>query len=72
MDLLSALINTLAALFKLRPTFAHLIIQAVLTWTPQVAMGSQSPMSVRSAEKSIKILLHHIYKRVLLCVSAAG
>ncbi|KAG8760401.1 hypothetical protein FRC11_000462 [Ceratobasidium sp. 423] len=61
-DILSALINTLAALFKLRPTLSGVIIQAVLTWTPQVAMSSQSPMSVRSVEKSIKILLHHIYK----------
>ncbi|KAG8745157.1 hypothetical protein FRC12_014635, partial [Ceratobasidium sp. 428] len=61
MDILSALINTLATLFKQRPTLAHLIIQAVLTWTP-AAMSSQSPMSVRSVEKSIKILLHHIYR----------
>ncbi|KAH7335182.1 Symplekin tight junction protein C terminal-domain-containing protein [Rhizoctonia solani] len=61
MDILSALINTLAALFKLRPPLSGIIIQAVLTWTPN-AMHSQSPMSVRSVEKSIKILLHHIYK----------
>ncbi|KAG8748374.1 hypothetical protein FRC10_005921 [Ceratobasidium sp. 414] len=61
MDILSALINTLATLFKQRPTLANLIIQAVLTWTP-AAMGSQSPMSVRSVEKSVKILLHHIYR----------
>ncbi|KAF8757940.1 Symplekin tight junction protein C terminal [Rhizoctonia solani] len=39
-----------------------IVIQAVLKWTPQVAMTGQSPMSVRSVEKSIKILLHHIYK----------
>ncbi|CAE6440409.1 unnamed protein product [Rhizoctonia solani] len=63
-DILSALVNTLAALFKMRPALAGVIIQAVLTWTPQVAMSGQSPMSVRSVEKSIKILLHHIYKRV--------
>lgn len=61
-DALSALINSLATLFKQRPTLANFIIQAVLTWTPQVAMASQSPMNVRSVEKSIKILLHHIYK----------
>ncbi|KAF8677667.1 Symplekin tight junction protein C terminal [Rhizoctonia solani] len=61
-DILSALINTLAALFKLRPTLSGIVIQAVLKWTPQVAMTGQSPMSVRSVEKSIKILLHHIYK----------
>ncbi|CAE6464998.1 unnamed protein product, partial [Rhizoctonia solani] len=61
-DVLSALINTLAALFKLRPALSGVVIQAVLTWTPQVAMSSQSPMSIRSVEKSIKILLHHIYK----------
>ncbi|QRW17189.1 symplekin [Rhizoctonia solani] len=59
-DILSALINTLAALFKLRPTLSGIVIQAVLKWTPQVAMTGQSPMSVRSVEKSIKILLHHI------------
>jgi symplekin len=64
MDVLSALINTLATLFKQRPTLANLIIQAVLTWTPQVAMTAQSPMSVRSVEKSVKILLHHIYRYV--------
>ncbi|CUA78065.1 Symplekin [Drosophila melanogaster] [Rhizoctonia solani] len=52
MDILSALINTLAALFKMRPALAGVIIQAVLTWTPQVAMGGQSPMSVRSVEKN--------------------
>ncbi|CAE6446197.1 unnamed protein product [Rhizoctonia solani] len=62
MDILSALVNTLAALFKMRPTLANVIIQAVSTWNPQIAMGGQSPMSVRSVEKSIKILLHHIYK----------
>ncbi|KAJ1306905.1 hypothetical protein OPQ81_007888 [Rhizoctonia solani] len=61
-DILSALINTLAALFKMRPALATIVIQAVLTWTPQAALGSQSPMNVRSVEKSIKILLHHIYK----------
>ncbi|KAG9093472.1 hypothetical protein FS749_014324, partial [Ceratobasidium sp. UAMH 11750] len=61
MDILSALINTLATLFKQRPTLANLVIQAVLTWTPG-AMSSQSPMSIRSVEKSIKILLHHIYR----------
>ncbi|KAF8605954.1 hypothetical protein BDV93DRAFT_490054 [Ceratobasidium sp. AG-I] len=62
MDVLSALINTLATLFKQRPTLSHLIIQAVLAWTPQSTMGSQSPMSIRSVEKSVKILLHHIYR----------
>ncbi|CAE7219618.1 unnamed protein product [Rhizoctonia solani] len=62
MDILSALINTLATLFKMRPALAGVIIQAVLTWTPQVAMSAQSPMSIRSVEKSIKILLHNIYK----------
>ncbi|CAE6402237.1 unnamed protein product [Rhizoctonia solani] len=61
-DILSSLVNTLAALFKMRPTLAAIVIQAVLKWTPQVAMSGQSAMSVRSVEKSIKILLHHIYK----------
>ncbi|CAE6382445.1 unnamed protein product [Rhizoctonia solani] len=61
-DILSALINTLAALFKMRPALAGIVIQAVLKWTPQVAMGGQSPMNIRSVEKSVKILLTHIYK----------
>ncbi|QRV74154.1 symplekin [Ceratobasidium sp. AG-Ba] len=61
MDILSALINTLATLFKQRPPLAHLIIQAVIAWTP-ASMGSQSAMSIRSVEKSVKILLQNLYR----------
>ncbi|KAG6866570.1 hypothetical protein C0991_002055 [Blastosporella zonata] len=58
-DLLSALLNSWATLTKLRPTVAPLVLTALKQWTP-AALATLPASSVKSVEKSLRILLIHI------------
>lgn len=64
-DLVSALVNSLTALLKSRPTFASLIITAFSNWTP-AALVECTATEIRSVEKTVKISLTHLLKYVLL------
>ncbi|KAG6857467.1 hypothetical protein H0H87_003534 [Tephrocybe sp. NHM501043] len=58
-DLLSALLNSWATLMKLRPTVTPLVVTALKQWTP-AALSDTPASSVKSVEKSLRILLMHI------------
>lgn len=58
-DLLSALLNSWVNLVKLRPATLPMVISTLRSWTP-TALGGLSASSVKSIEKSIRILLVHI------------
>ncbi|KAG6821193.1 hypothetical protein H0H93_004013 [Arthromyces matolae] len=58
-DLLSALLNSWATLTKLRPAITPLIVTALKQWTP-AALADLPAMSVKSVEKSLRILMIHI------------
>lgn len=58
-DLLSAMLNSWVNLVKLRPATLPLVISTLRSWTP-AALGGLSASSVKSIEKSIRILLVHI------------
>jgi len=64
-DLLSALLNSWANLVKLRPAALPLVISTLRSWTP-TALGGLSASSVKSIEKSIRILLVHISRYATL------
>lgn len=58
-DLISAILNSWSALTKQRPNTMGLVIEALTSWTP-AALAASSAGNIRSAEKSLKILLIHI------------
>ncbi|KAA1468855.1 hypothetical protein DENSPDRAFT_863857 [Dentipellis sp. KUC8613] len=58
-DLLSAIINSWANFVKLRPALAHIVVSSLASWTPAALVGLPYS-SIRSVEKSIRILLLHI------------
>ena len=70
-DLLSALLNSWVNLVKLRPATLPMVISTLRSWTPAV-LGGLSASSVKSIEKSIRILLVHISryasKQISLCL----
>lgn len=61
-DLISALTLTLAALVKVRPAFAQLIVTAFTNWTPSALTGQATPLQIRSVEKSVRASLSHLLK----------
>lgn len=58
-DLLSAMLNSWAALAKLRPNVLQILIPALRGWTP-AALENLMPSHIKSVEKALRILLVHI------------
>lgn len=58
-DLLTALLNSWAALVKQRPAILQNLIPALRSWTPS-ALEKLPAFSVKSVEKAFRILLVHI------------
>lgn len=58
---MSAILNSWPNLVKLRPLLAQNIIGAVCAWSPAALVGFPYG-TVRSVEKSIRILLIHILR----------
>lgn len=63
-DSVSAIINSFGTLAKARPQLLQFIIEATSKWSPAKLTG-QSAIKIRSAEKSIFILLNYLLKYVL-------
>ncbi|KAK7030720.1 mitogen-activated protein kinase [Favolaschia claudopus] len=60
-DLLTAMINSWANLTKLRPPVVPAVLTAVCMWTPETsAIKGLSASRIKSVEKALRILLHHI------------
>ncbi|EJU03654.1 hypothetical protein DACRYDRAFT_21169 [Dacryopinax primogenitus] len=57
-EIISALVNCFDAFVRLRPALGEVILQTLEVWTP-TALAAQSPTSIRSVERSIRILLTH-------------
>lgn len=64
MDLLTALLNSWAALAKQRPVILQTLVPALRSWTP-VTLEKLSTFAVKSVEKALRILLVHINRWVL-------
>ncbi|KAF8329522.1 Symplekin tight junction protein C terminal-domain-containing protein [Cantharellus anzutake] len=60
-DSVSAVINSFGTLAKARPQLLQFIIEATSKWSPAKLAG-QSTLRIRSAEKSIFILLNYLLK----------
>ena len=58
-DFLSAILNSMGNLVKLRPAFASWIILTLSKWTPASLAGLPAS-SIRSLEKAIRLLLYNI------------
>jgi symplekin len=58
-DFLSAILNSMGNLVKLRPAFASWIVLTLSKWTPASLAGLPAS-SIRSVEKAIRILLYNI------------
>ncbi|KAH9945718.1 Symplekin tight junction protein C terminal-domain-containing protein [Amylocystis lapponica] len=58
-DMLSAILNSCATLIKMRPALVEVIVSTLTQWTPAKLEGLPSS-SIKSVEKSIRILLTHI------------
>ena len=58
-DLLSAILNSWSSLVKLRPGFVQIVVSSLTLWTPAPLVGLPFT-SIRSVEKSVRILLTHI------------
>lgn len=59
--MLSAIINSWGAFVRQRPVLIELIVAAIVSWTP-AAMVDCSALSIRSVEKSMRILMTHIIR----------
>ncbi|KAJ7224372.1 Symplekin tight junction protein C terminal-domain-containing protein [Mycena pura] len=60
-DLITALLNSWASLTKLRPTVVPIVLAALKGWTPELSEIKGFPVaSVKSVEKTIRILLVHL------------
>ncbi|TRM60720.1 Symplekin tight junction protein C terminal-domain-containing protein [Schizophyllum amplum] len=57
----SALVNSYAGLIKMRPGTVHTIVSALKAWTPS-SLQEAGAGAVKSAEKSVRILLNHIHR----------
>ncbi|KAL1745870.1 Symplekin tight junction protein C terminal-domain-containing protein [Schizophyllum fasciatum] len=55
----SALVNSYAGLIKLRPGSVHTVVSALKAWSP-TSLQDASAGAIKSAEKSVRILLNHI------------
>lgn len=62
--MLTALLNSWAALVKQRPVILQILVPALRSWTP-VALEKLSTFAVKSVEKALRILLVHINRWVL-------
>ena len=60
-DLLSATLNSMGNLVKLRPAFANWIVLTLSNWTPASLAGLPAS-SIRSVEKAVRILLSNILR----------
>jgi len=58
-DLISAILNSWSNLVKLRPGFVQIVVSSLTLWTPAPILGLPF-ISIRSVEKSVRILLTHI------------
>ncbi|KIM53908.1 hypothetical protein SCLCIDRAFT_1222437 [Scleroderma citrinum Foug A] len=58
-DIITAIVNSWSTLIKLRPSLVHLVVSSLSSWTP-VALAALPASSIKSVEKSIRILLVHI------------
>ncbi|CCM02435.1 uncharacterized protein FIBRA_04534 [Fibroporia radiculosa] len=58
-DILSAILNSWATLIKLRPALVDVVVSTLAQWTP-VKLEGLPASSIKSVEKSIRILLVHI------------
>ncbi|KAF8817559.1 hypothetical protein BYT27DRAFT_6817554 [Phlegmacium glaucopus] len=58
-DLLSAMLNSWAALVKQRPSILPYLITALRTWTPAALTGLPASR-IKSVEKAVRILLVHL------------
>ncbi|KIK99799.1 hypothetical protein PAXRUDRAFT_822333 [Paxillus rubicundulus Ve08.2h10] len=58
-DILTAVLNSWSNLVKQRPTLVQLVVSSLASWTP-AALTGLSASSVKSVEKSIRILLIHL------------
>ncbi|KAI0091687.1 Symplekin tight junction protein C terminal-domain-containing protein [Irpex rosettiformis] len=70
-DVVSAIVNSCGSIIKLRPVLIELIVSALTSWTPSALAGS-SAISIRSVEKSIRILMTHIMRQVAHFISPHG
>ncbi|KAI0305811.1 Symplekin tight junction protein C terminal-domain-containing protein [Multifurca ochricompacta] len=58
-DLISAILNSWSNLVKLRPSFVQIVVSSLTLWTP-VPLSGLPFTSIKSVEKSVRILLTHI------------
>ncbi|KAI0255985.1 Symplekin tight junction protein C terminal-domain-containing protein [Lactifluus subvellereus] len=58
-DLISAILNSWSGLVKLRPGLVQILVSSLTLWTPAPLLGLPFA-SIRSVEKSVRILLTHI------------
>ncbi|KAH9983897.1 Symplekin tight junction protein C terminal-domain-containing protein [Russula compacta] len=58
-DLISAILNSWSNLVKMRPSFVQIVVSSLTLWTPAPLLGLPFA-SIRSIEKSVRILLTHI------------
>ncbi|KAI0292278.1 Symplekin tight junction protein C terminal-domain-containing protein [Russula brevipes] len=58
-DLISAILNSWSNLVKLRPGFVQIVVSSLTLWTPAPLLGLPFT-SIKSVEKSVRILLTHI------------
>ena len=66
-DMLSAILNSWANLLKRRPALTEWVMQSLTQWTP-VKLEGLPASSIRSIEKSVRILLTHISRSVVFHV----
>ncbi|PWN33950.1 uncharacterized protein FA14DRAFT_161557 [Meira miltonrushii] len=59
-DLVMASMNCLSSLAKLRPSLSPIVFEALISWSPSALSGSPY-MTVRSVEKTLKLLYQHFH-----------
>lgn len=59
-DLVMPAMNSLATLAKFRQSLHPIVFEALISWTP-TAMSSISFTSIRSVEKTLRLLFHHFH-----------
>lgn len=58
-DIIVAVVNSWASLVKARPALTEVLVSTLAQWTPSKLEG-QPAFSIKSVEKTIRILLIHI------------
>lgn len=59
-DLVMASMNCLSSLAKLRPSLSPIVFEALISWSPSALSGSPY-MTIRSVEKTLKLLYQHFH-----------